>query len=186
MLDALQTQLPGIRRDTVIVVHLLGSHGPAYYQRYPPAFARFTPECRDAQLANCSRAAIGNTYDNTIVYTDHILASIIGTLQRDAAHADAAMLFVSDHGESTGEHGLYLHGAPYALAPDEQTRVPMLLWAAAAFAQRNGLDLACVQTQRRQALSHDNFFHIALGMGDVASAAYRPQLDPLAACRASR
>ena len=96
---------------------------------------------------------------------------------------DAAMLFVSDHGESLGEHGLYLHGAPYAIAPDEQTHVPMLLWASQRYSTRRDIDLGCVRDRADAPLSHDNFFHSVLGLADVRTDAHRPALDLFAACR---
>lgn len=181
LVEHLRTALPTIERDTVIMLHLLGSHGPAYFQRYPPAFARFTPECRDTELQRCTRAQIINTYDNTIAYTDHVLANAIATLQA-ASRLDSMLWFVSDHGESTGEHNLYLHGAPYVIAPDEQTHVPMLMWSSAAFRQRRGLDLDCLRARADRALSHDNLSHTLMGLAEVHSAIYRPELDIVAGC----
>ena len=185
LLDELRKRLPAITRDTVIVVHMLGSHGPAYYARYPAAFSKYRPECRTNELQKCSDAQLRNTYDNTIAYTSHVLAGTIGLLREDA-RIDPAMLFVSDHGESLGEKGLYLHGAPYAIAPDEQTHVPMLLWASEGFAARRGLDLDCVRRGADRPLSHDHFFHSVLALADVRTAARKPALDLFAGCAPSR
>ena len=110
LLDRLAPWLDGVTKDSVLVIHQLGSHGPAYFERYPDAYRRFTPDCRTAELANCSRDEIVNAYDNTIAFTDHILASIIDELQRRQDRLDSSMVYMSDHGESLGEHGLYLHG----------------------------------------------------------------------------
>ncbi|PJK07486.1 phosphoethanolamine transferase [Lysobacteraceae bacterium NML120232] len=178
----LTERLAHIERDTVIVLHMLGSHGPAYYQRYPQDFARFLPECRSTQLQSCSREAILNTYDNTIAYTDHVLAAMIQTLD-NSADIDGALLYVSDHGESTGEKGLYLHGAPYALAPEQQTRVPMLIWASPHYAQRIGLDMRCLAAKQDGQYSHDHFFDTLLGLGDIGSNAQRSALDISHDCR---
>jgi lipid A ethanolaminephosphotransferase len=92
--------------------------------RYPEEFRRFKPDCRTSQLSDCSRDEIVNAYDNTILYTDHVLASVVGLLQKHSDRMFGAMLYMSDHGESLGEKGLYLHGAPYAFAPEEQTLCP--------------------------------------------------------------
>lgn len=181
LVEQLRATLPTIRRDTVVVLHLLGSHGPAYYARYPRAFAKFTPECTSNQLQQCSDLQLRNTYDNTILYTDHILASA-AELLRDDPRIDPALLYVSDHGESLGEHGLYLHGAPYAIAPREQTHVPMLLWAPDRFAARRGLDLPCLRGRNQRSLSHDHVFHSVLGLADVASAVRKPALDLFDGC----
>ncbi|GAA4790887.1 phosphoethanolamine--lipid A transferase [Lysobacter hankyongensis] len=181
LVEQLRATLPTIRRDTVVVLHLLGSHGPAYYARYPKAFAKFTPECRSNQLQQCSDLQLRNTYDNTILYTDHILASA-AELLRDDPRIDPALLYVSDHGESLGEHGLYLHGAPYAMAPDEQTHVPMQLWAPERFAARRGLDLPCLRGRDKRPLSHDHVFHSVLGLADVTTAVRKPALDLFDGC----
>jgi lipid A ethanolaminephosphotransferase len=183
LLTQLRKELADVRRDTVFVIHLLGSHGPAYYARYPKAFAKFQPECLTNELQQCSDQQLRNTYDNTILYTDHILASAAALL-RDDARIDPALLYVSDHGESLGEHGLYLHGAPYAIAPEEQTHVPMQLWASDRFSARRGLDPQCLRKRAGAPLSHDNFFHSVLGLADVATGVRKPTLDLFEACAA--
>jgi lipid A ethanolaminephosphotransferase len=133
-------------------------------------------------LQDCSEEEIRNSYDNTILYTDHVLAALIRLLEHEAGDRAPALLYLSDHGESTGEHGLYLHGAPYALAPEQQTHVPMLLWTSPAFQRWRGLDSRCVQSRRSDPLSHDNLFHTVLGLLDLQTTAYQPGLDALAGC----
>lgn len=170
------------KADKVYVLHMIGSHGPAYFKRYPKSFERFTPTCDSVALQACSQEQIRNSYDNTIAYTDHILARMVALLQAHADERTSALLFVSDHGESAGENGVYLHGAPYLFAPDEQTKVPMLLWTSPDFQEWRGLDTACAQAKRTLAISHDHFFHTVLGLLDVQTTAYRPELDALAGC----
>jgi lipid A ethanolaminephosphotransferase len=169
------------------VMHMLGSHGPSYFRRYPDAFARFVPDCRDDDLRNCSVDQIVNAYDNSLLYTDHVLATTIERLQAHAREVDAALLFVSDHGESLGEKGLFLHGIPYAIAPDEQTRVPMVFWAGSRFESAAGFDEGCVsramKRQAARAQSHDVLFHTVLGLLDVKTALHEPALDLVAECR---
>lgn len=181
LLRQLKQDLPAVKRDTVFVIHLLGSHGPAYYARYPAEFAKFKPECRSNQLQQCNDQQLHNTYDNTILYADHIVASAAALLRDDPA-IDPALLYVSDHGESLGEHGLYLHGAPYAIAPDQQTRVPMQLWVSDRFAARRGLDVACVRARAGKPMSHDNLFHSVLGLADVDTTLRKAPLDFTAGC----
>ena len=147
LVDNLRNELGAKTDDRVIVLHTKGSHGPAYYQRYPDAFARFQPACATNELQRCPREQIINAYDNTILYTDHVVASAIRAL-RDDDKVDSALLYISDHGESTGENGLYLHGAPYLIAPESQTHLPMLLWLSDGFRARRGLDGACISARR--------------------------------------
>lgn len=183
LLHGLQAYLDKQDRDTVVVLHMKGSHGPAYFKRYPPAFEFFTPACDNIQLDRCSRQEIVNAYDNTLRYTDHVLSQTIDLLRANAQRFDTAMLYVSDHGESLGENGLYLHGLPYALAPREQIHVPMLLWLSDGLRERLGINAGCLRAQQHAPLSHDYVFHSILGLSNVQTAVYRPELDLFASCR---
>ncbi len=169
-------------RGVVLVLHQMGSHGPAYHKRVPPAYKTFVPECSSSVLQDCARQELVNAYDNTLVYTDHLLASLVRWLAAQGAR-DTAMVYVSDHGESLGENNLYLHGMPYALAPDTQTHVPMLSWVSTAMAQRLQLRPDCLRRNAGAALSHDNLFHAMLGLLDVQTGLYQRELDWFAACR---
>ncbi len=170
------------------VLHMLGNHGPAYHKRYPPAYARFQPACNSDDLRQCSVPEIVNAYDNALLYTDHVLATAIQRLQAHADRVDSSLIYVSDHGESLGEKGLFLHGMPYAIAPREQTRVPMLWWASAGFEAAAGLKPGCLQpslqAQAQREQSHDVLFHSLLGLLDVRTALHEPALDLTSACRA--
>ena len=171
-------------RGTVLVLHLMGSHGPAYYKRTPADRKHFLPECTSNTLSQCAPDALVNTYDNTIAYTDHVLDSTLQWLQKRAASGQAStgLIFMSDHGESLGENGLYLHGVPYAFAPEQQTRVPMVAWFSPALQQRNKLHMDCLRQRASQPYSHDNLFHTVLGVMGVQTRAYEAGLDALAPC----
>ncbi len=181
-LDRLGSWLDNIKGDSVLVVHQIGSHGPGYYQRYPDAFRRFTPDCRTPELGNCSHDEIVNAYDNTILYTDHVLSEIIDMLKARQGKMAGSMIYMSDHGESLGEHGLYLHGAPYFIAPSQQTHVPFILWQGQE--AKAGVNAACLDAKTSEPQSHDNLFHTVLGMMNVATKVYDPALDVIASCRA--
>ncbi|HKU69363.1 MAG TPA: phosphoethanolamine--lipid A transferase [Burkholderiales bacterium] len=183
LLHGLQDYLDKLDRDAVIVLHMKGSHGPAYFKRYPPAFAEFKPACENVQLDRCSRESIVNAYDNTLRYSDHVLGLAIDLLKANSKRFDAGMLYVSDHGESLGEKGLYLHGVPYALAPREQTHVPMVLWLSEGLRERRGINIGCLEARRGEPLSHDNLFHTVLGLAAVRTSVYQPERDFLRACR---
>lgn len=181
MLDALDAWIGSVKADTVLVLHQIGSHGPSYYLRYPEAFRRFRPDCRSAEFSDCTREEIVNAYDNTIAYTDHILAGVIDRLQKAEGSLDVSMLYMSDHGESLGELGLYLHGAPYMIAPGEQTHVPFVLWLGEdAKAAYSG---ACLDAQTVKPQSHDILFHTVLGMMRVETKVRDPALDLMSSCR---
>ena len=182
LVRVLREELAGVTRDTVFVLHTIGNHGPAYYRRYPDAFRRFVPDCRTPELRDCSRDEVVNAFDNALLYTDHVVASAIDTL-RDAAKLDAALLYVSDHGESLGEGGFYLHGLPWSIAPRTQTHVPMVLWTSAGFASVAGVDMACLKKRAGEPLSHDNLFDSMLGAMAVQTSVYRRELDLFSPCR---
>jgi lipid A ethanolaminephosphotransferase len=181
LVSALERELQAVRSDTVFVLHMMGNHGPAYFKRYPRTFRRFLPDCATAQLRDCGREAVVNAYDNAILYTDHVLASLVRLL-RAAGPRDAAMLYVSDHGESLGEKGLYLHGMPYAIAPAQQTQVPMIVWLS-PLAARESVSTACLRQKAHARLSHDHVFHSVLGLLDVRTAVYRPERDLFDGCK---
>ncbi|MBC7436834.1 MAG: phosphoethanolamine--lipid A transferase [Bdellovibrionales bacterium] len=176
--------LPAERRarGVVVVMHQMGSHGPAYYKRVPAAFKTFRPECASSALQDCAREQVVNAYDNTIVYTDHFLAAAISWLKTQTQQSAPAMMYVADHGESLGENNLYLHGLPYSIAPDVQKRVPWITWLSPAFEQRSRLTTACLKERLDDKLSHDNYFHSVLGLMDVQTALYQPALNMFAAC----
>lgn len=183
LLINLHDMITNMPDDAVLVLHTMGSHGPAYYQRYPEVFRRFTPTCDTNQIQQCTREQLRNTYDNTVLYADHILAEIIKLLQNESGLA-SAMWYFSDHGESLGENGIYLHATPYAIAPEEQTRVPMLFWANHDFSSISNLDMDCLRRHaHQQEFSHDNIFHSVLGLMDVRTSEYQTQLDLFASCR---
>nr|WP_246317596.1 phosphoethanolamine--lipid A transferase [Hyphomicrobium methylovorum] len=184
LLNGLEAQIASLDRDTVIVLHMMGSHGPAYWKRYPEAFEKFKPVCKDVQFSRCDLQHIVNAYDNTLVYTDHVLAQLIGILGKAESHGvDAGMLFVSDHGESLGERNMYLHGMPYAIAPEAQIHVPMMVWLTPSMRTSAGIDNNCLIGHSGEKVSHDNLFHSVLGIMHVASKVYDPKLDFFAGCR---
>lgn len=183
MLEDLQAFVDEKTGNTLVVLHSDGSHGPEYFDRYPAAFERFSPVCHTNQLGECTRDEVVNVYDNTILYTDHFLAESIHFLQRNSARFDTALLYVSDHGESLGENGLYLHAAPYAMAPEAQTHVPMVGWLSGGAWSHWGINQACARTHQEMPLTHDNLFHSLLGLFDVQSTEYKPELDLFAPCR---
>lgn len=181
-LDKRIAELPADRRSKGVVVfmHQMGSHGPAYHKRVPQPFKRFLPECASNALQQCERQQVVNSYDNTILYTDHFLGETIGWLKKRPG--PAAMVYVSDHGESLGENNIYLHGLPYSIAPDVQKRVPWITWTSAAFEQQRGLRSSCLRDKQMAQLSHDHYFHSIMGIAGVRSSEYKTDLDLYASC----
>lgn len=184
LLVGLQDYIDTLQDNAIIVLHSDGSHGPEYYDRYPKSLERFTPVCHTNQLGSCTSDELKNVYDNTILYTDHFLAQTIELLKRNQDKVDTSMIYVSDHGESLGENGVYLHAAPYAIAPAAQTHVPMVMWFGNQTLKDAAVDLKCLQAKRDQPdLSHDYMFHSVLGLLGVTTAEYQPKLDIFSSCK---
>jgi lipid A ethanolaminephosphotransferase len=175
--------LSAIDEDRFTVIHILGSHGPGYHLRYPAAFDHFKPACHEVDFDRCTPAQIVNAYDNTLLYDDHLLAQTIDRLRALSGNVDTALVYVSDHGESLGENGVFLHALPYALAPRTQTQVPMMFWASAGFRSRFGIDIECLRRESDHSLSHDQLFHSLLDLLSTEIKARRPELDFLYDCR---
>ena len=163
------------KRDTLIVLHTMGSHGPAYYKRYPEEFEVFKPICKTNQLNECSNAQISNSYDNTILYTDYFLSKVIELLESNSQESDTAMFYVSDNGESLGEGGLYLHGMPYFMAPNEQIDVPAFMWLDESLSEVFNKEKLRKNAELPQ--SHDSLFHTLLGLMDVETKLYKKEMD---------
>ena len=165
---------------TVVVLHQMGNHGPAYYKRTPNDMKVYQPECRSNVLQDCPPQDIVNAYDNAVRYTDHLVSQTVRWLKSQPR--PTAMLYVSDHGESLGEKGLYLHGMPFVMAPKEQTHVPMALWLSKPMQSQLGWDGACWKKQVAEAVSHDHYFHSVLTLAQVKTRMHKPELDVFSAC----
>ena len=185
LIDSFKAYLATIPQDDnrprLIVLHQMGSHGPAYYKRVPAQFKVFKPTCDTNAIQGCSREALLNSYDNTLLYTDYVLDSLIETLKNTTKY-QTALWYLSDHGESTGESGMYLHGAPYAIAPTQQTHIPMLMWFSTVWQHQAKQQIKCLAQQGRKELSQDNLFPTMLSLLDVKSKVIDPNNDMLAAC----
>jgi lipid A ethanolaminephosphotransferase len=166
-----------MKQSKLIVLHMNGSHGPLYYKRYPPVFEVFKKACKKRDLNTCTEEELVNAYDNTLLYTDYLLNSMIERLK---ARTDIASLFLyaSDHGESLGEYNLFLHGFPYFIAPKEQKEIPFLVYWNAKFQQEHGVQAQGLK-ESEYVYSHDNIFHTILGAFNIKTRYYKPELDIL-------
>ncbi len=174
MLAGLQEYINSKQGDILVVLHQMGNHGPAYYKRYPKEFEKFTPVCKTNQLEKCSAEEINNAYDNAILYTDYFLAQVIKFLKQNDPHFETSMVYISDHGESLGEKGVYLHGLPNFMAPDAQKNVGAIFWFGTNF---EDLNTPALTGKKTQAFTHDNLFHTILGIFEIKSDIYDKQKD---------
>lgn len=184
LFHGLEEYIKQLQGNGLIVLHTIGSHGPTYNHRYPPAFRKFTPTCETNQIQECSQDQLINTYDNTILYADYIVDKAIELLKAHQDEFTTSLVYLSDHGESLGEKGVYLHGLPYAIAPEAQTRVPLLIWLSPDYQQRYAVDYKCLSQQATtQKYSQDNLFSTMLGITGVQTREYVSSDDIVASCR---
>ncbi|MCX7641134.1 MAG: phosphoethanolamine--lipid A transferase [Elusimicrobiales bacterium] len=180
LVETVKDIIPNIKTDTIIVMHMLGNHGPAYFKRYPLEFEYFKPSCKNDDLSKCSKVEIINSYDNVVRYTDYIISQMISLLSKKVK-VNTALIYVSDHGESLGENNIYLHGIPYYIAPDVQKKIPLTIWISDMMSRR--YDLNCLNDLLKIKLSHDNIFHVLLGIFDVETPIYDKNMDFLSKCK---
>ena len=185
LLQNLDSEVSSMKgKEKLVVMHIMGSHGPTYYLRYPKDQQKFLPDCQSSEIENCSIDQIVNTYDNTIVYTDYVISQAIDKLKALSDQYNTALFYISDHGESLGENGVYLHGVPYAVAPAFQTTVPLILWMSDGFKKSKKINEQCLKNEaKRGGFSQDYVFSTLLGIMDVKTDAYNKNLDIYHPCR---
>jgi lipid A ethanolaminephosphotransferase len=167
LLNGLNDQILASEKNKILVVlHSSTSHGPTYYKKYPKQFEKFTPVCKSVELGDCTQQELINAYDNTILYTDYILANLISDLKQLNEYK-TSMIFVSDHGESLGESNLYMHGMPTSLAPKEQLDIPFLVWTS-----ENSRTI-----KESQEYSQHNIFHSVLDFLAIDSPVYEKDMS---------
>ncbi|QBR50906.1 phosphoethanolamine transferase EptA [Erwinia sp. QL-Z3] len=184
LFNKLDDYIKNLKGNGVIVLHTIGSHGPTYYHRYPASFRKFTPTCDTNEIQTCSSEQLVNTYDNTILYIDYVVDKAITVLKQNDANFTTSLVYLSDHGESLGESGVYLHGMPYAIAPVQQKHVPMLIWLSEDYKKRFGINETCLKKEAaNNNYSQDNLFSTLLGLTGTETKEYVPSDDILASCR---
>lgn len=182
LFQGLYSQIINNENDQVIVLHPKGSHGPAYFLRYPSEFEHFKPTCKNIQLQKCKQLELDNSYDNTIVYADYIIDKAIKLLEQLPKYTSTSLIYISDHGESLGENNLYLHGTPYMIAPEAQKHIPFLIWMSETEKQMGQIDYGCLKDKQNHPYSHDNIFHSMLGFMEIKTDHYDSSLDIFNSC----
>lgn len=168
-------------KNNLIVLHGRGSHGPLYYKRYPKEFEIYKPACNN-ELDKCSVEEIVNAYDNSIYYTSYILKEIIDRLIALNNEYNTMLIFMSDHGQSLGENGIFMHSAPFNTAPIDQKNPAFFIWLNDDFANTFNIDKQCLKNKISNNLSQDNIFHSMLGLFKIHSKYYNKNLDIFSDC----
>lgn len=157
-----------LSQPTFLLLHMGGSHGPNYFQKYPKRFNTFDPVCTNKYLPMCDQEGLRNAYDNTLIYTDAVLAELASILT-EIEGLNATILYTSDHGQSLGEDGVYAHAAPLSSAPKYQLSIPFFIWQS---------DGAKREITNSSVAAHDAIFHTILGQfGFINGGVYRADRD---------
>lgn len=183
LLKVFNNDIKRLNKDNnLIFLHGRGSHGPLYYNRYPKEFEKFKPAC-NKELEDCSVEEIVNAYDNTIYYTSYLIDEIIKKLQEYEKEYNVAFIFMSDHGQSLGEDGIFMHSAPFDTAPVDQKNSAFFMWFSKDFLEEFNIDLNCLKNHKNDVFSQDNIFHSMLGLFNISSKFYQKDLDLFKICR---
>lgn len=157
------------KNKMLVILHTSTSHGPTYNKKYPADFEVFSPVCNTVEMAKADKKELMNAYDNTIVYTDYLIHSVIEIL-REIPQRRSCVMFVSDHGESLGEGNLYMHGVPMAVAPKEQIEIPFIVWTS----DKN------MKIETNREVEQYNVFHSILSFLGIESPIYDKKMDVFA------
>ena len=154
--------LAGEGKKVFIGIHTYTSHGPKYFANVPDKYKTFLPECTTVDVATADKTELINAYNNTIVYTDHLIHSVIEMLKAQFPDRRSCVIFISDHGESLGEDGNYMHGVPKKMAPAEQTDIPLIVWTS-----DNSLKIKDIEEAE-----HYNIYHSVMKFLGMESSIY--------------
>ncbi|GAB2535314.1 phosphoethanolamine transferase [Rhodanobacter koreensis] len=162
LLKPLRDALGDSTHDLFIVLHMMGSH-TGYDFRYPAEFKRFRPTMADAGSEASTLARQQNSYDNTILYTDHVLASAIDILRQSGAMT--TLWYASDHGEMlrTATCSLYGHG----LGTRYEFEVPALFWYSDTYAHQFPERVAALVSHSRDRTLSASTFESLIDMAGV-------------------
>ena len=164
MLDEMRTQIQLHPDDNMMfILHCYGSHF-SYYQRYPREFASFVPD-DDVAVVAANTDVLRNSYDNSIVYTDHFLNSVIDYLD-SLDNCCTAMLYCADHGEDLFDdrRGRFLHASPTTTY--YQLHVAALSWFSADYRAAFPQQVQSAEEHRHAPVTTHALFH---SMADMAS-----------------
>ncbi|MBQ3695908.1 MAG: sulfatase-like hydrolase/transferase [Alphaproteobacteria bacterium] len=180
--DAFRDKMSGFTKDTFVVLHQRGSHGPRYDLRVPAEYKKWKPYCDRADSTSCAYEELVNTYDNTMYYTSLVIADLIKTLSKMTDEYNPVLMYISDHGESLGEGEIYGHGGDFKDAPDVQKQVPFFVWMPKSTRQALGMSKRCMRNKTKQQQTQDAIFHSILGWAGISTDVYDEKLDIFAGC----
>ena len=141
--------------NQLITLHMIGSHW--YYEnRYTEKFRKYKPVIDSKYIPSVTQEEMINSYDNTILYLDDFMNSIIERLKEETV--PTALIYVSDHGEYLGEDGQYLHAA----GGDVLKNPAYILWFSDKYKEEHDEVVDRINDLKNNALTTDIIFHTIL------------------------
>lgn len=184
LLPLLQKILDRNEPRQLIVLHTLGSH-LSYAHRYPRDFERFQPALQPSDVPDIWSSALLdkliNAYDNSVLYTDHVLDEAIAQLDRRGAAA--TLLYAADHGETLYDGSCRRGG--HGFGAETNYRIPMVIWTSAAWQAARPEAQAALKAHALSPVSSLSIFATMTGLAgfdttrpnghtDLSSSAWRP------------
>lgn len=163
----IQTILSDKSKKKFIMIHTLGSHF-RYSKRYPQNFERFQPAIskngyEGFQINN--KEQFVNAYDNSILFTDFFLYSLIKELKQ--TNTISTLTYISDHGENLfdDEKKLILHGTE---APSQfEYHVPLFFWYSKEYQDKNSQKINYLNENKYKKVSSTAVFYTLLDVANI-------------------
>jgi KDO II ethanolaminephosphotransferase len=162
LLDYVDAELENGSAKKMMVLHTAGAHFH-YASHYPSRHEHYQPVCTKNRPRECEPESLNNAYDNAMHFVDEFLGKLADRLK----DRRAIVFYVSDHGESLGEGGKFLHHLDSA--EPEQNRVAMLVWASEKFKTSRDPQWRKLLQNRHLKLGHEHAFHSILDCVGITS-----------------
>ncbi len=171
LLPLIDKVLQNNEKRKFIIIHTMGSH-QTYERRYPKRFSKFTSKDYPNSVLTSDKKHILSTYDNSVLYTDNFIFSVISSLKK--TNQSAWLVFTSDHGINLYDSKTNTHGHGNS---KQAYDVPLFIW------EQNWVKsphiLSAATTNKSLAYNTENLFHTLLNMLDIYIPEYKPLSDIL-------
>ncbi len=155
-------------KKTITTFHMVGSHW-YYNSRYGAAFKKFVPITESKHVGSSTKEQLINSYDNTVLYFDYFLNSLINRLKKE--NNNTVLIYVSDHGETLGEDDKWFHGNDHRTSQNPA----MLVWYSEKFKTKNHSKIAHLQSIKNDSISSNFLFHSILDISEIKGFSYKKE-----------
>ena len=154
-----------LQKNSITTFHMIGSHW-YYNSRIDSNFIKFKPITTTKFLGSLEKQQLINSYDNTIVYLDFFANTLIEKLKK--SDKKTILIYISDHGETLGEDGMWLHAQEH-----EASKNPaMFVWFSEKFAKNYPKKIKKLIKRKNDSISTDFLFHSILDISNIENFNY--------------